>query len=79
MGNFYFGYYFKLAEFPEIITNTNYLFINVTDPPPQSAPFFTIGPSTSYTLTPGSSLDLVFEITDRENDAFTIQVDLGTN
>jgi hypothetical protein len=51
----------------------------VTSPPLQTTPYFALPPNPTYTLFAGSSLDLIFDIYDKEGDEFTIQVDLRKN
>jgi hypothetical protein len=55
---FNLGFYFQLEDFPEIKSNKTVFFVQVTEQPPQSIPYFTIGPSESYTINAGSSQDL---------------------
>jgi hypothetical protein len=61
-GKFNLGFYFQLANFTEIATNINYLFVNVSSPPYQTPPFYALSPNPTYTLSAGSSLDLNFDI-----------------
>ena len=49
-GIFYLQFYLELAKYAGVKTNTLNLFVNVTATPVNTPPYFSITPSSSYTI-----------------------------
>ncbi len=55
VGKFFLQFYIELAKYAGIKTNTLNLFVNVTATPVDTAPYFSIAPSSSYTIYAGTT------------------------
>ena len=76
-GMFYLQFYLELAKYAGVKTNTLNLFVNVSATPVNTAPYFSIAPSSSYTIYAGVAQELLLEVLDRESNDFTITIDFG--
>ena len=50
VGMFRLQFYLELAKYAGVKTNTLNLFVNVTTTPVNTAPYFSLAPSSSYTI-----------------------------
>jgi len=67
-GVFTYNLYFSLSQYPAVtISNTQSLTVTVSTKS-NSAPYFIVAPSSSYTIAPGKSLSLGFSLVDDDSD-----------